>query len=157
MRSSAGICQKGTQRLPSPLAGDTERLKSRRASPEPIGSMLRDADMFDPAAALPGRGTGSGHQRLTLEIEVLRVLTRQVSLTDQVFRDSRRDIASGQTQANRRSVCPSMSSGVRDDSRANRRLSLPLGRGRTAVAGGLCKYKINHTLRRGWRWSAAKD
>ena len=46
---SASRERSASAKRPSPIAGDTERLKARRASPEPIGSTLRDEDMFDPA------------------------------------------------------------------------------------------------------------
>ena len=34
---------------PSPFAGETDRSKARRASPEPLGSTPQDEEMFDPA------------------------------------------------------------------------------------------------------------
>ena len=46
---SASRERSASAKRPSPLAGGTDRSKARRASPEPIGSMPQDEDMFDPA------------------------------------------------------------------------------------------------------------
>ena len=61
---------------PSPLAGDADRSKARRASPEPIGSVLRDEEMFDAAAP---ESLGKGHQSKQASLSASRVRYKEPS------------------------------------------------------------------------------